>query len=162
MAKFKLNKYKFIFYPRRYAGASNWKDPSPVDYHFGNKRTDKLNQYQYSKSDMGSFFSDQLKDDERRWSSKAKFSESEATILLLQYLEDKLKSARKEKKRLDLMEKKKSFEFGHERNMMIHLDYARTVNNRELAHLVPACKLYRKKVKELKKSPEYLWEQLLK
>ena len=162
MAKFKLNKYKFIFYPRRYAGASDWAKSSPVDYHFGNKRTEKLNQYQYSKVDMGSFFSDQLKNDDRRWKHQAKFTESEATILLLQYLEDKLKSARKEKKRLDEMEKKKSFEFGHRQNMMIHLDYARTVNNRELAHLIPACKIYRKKVKEIKKSPEYLWELMIK
>lgn len=161
MAKFKLPKYKNIFYPRRYSGAHDWKEPTPVDYHFGNNHTEQLHQYKYCKISMGLYFSDYLKEDDRLYDKKATFTESEATILLLAYLEDHIKRARKEKKRL-----LRQIEIYEQNNTLSHnapsLEYALTVNKRELLHLEPAVKIYRAKVKAIKKSKEYVWEQLLK
>jgi hypothetical protein len=42
------------------------------------------------------------------------------------------------------------------------LEYALTLNNRELAHTLEAVKKYRKIVKEIKASKEYMWETLNK
>jgi len=41
-------------------------------------------------------------------------------------------------------------------------EYALTVNKRELAFNETAAKIWRKKVREIKKSKEYMWEQLAK
>ena len=150
MKKYKPKLVKFVFTPKQYSG-SEWSTPLPVNYNFGNKHTDQLNEYLYNRNHISLLFSDELRDDPRCYDKKTKFTENEAYILLLKYLEDRLKSARKEKRRLDRV---KDSDHGHE--------YARKVNNRELIHNTEAVKIYRKKVKEILASKEYMWEQLNK
>ena len=153
--KFKLPKYKFIFYPVRHSGATNWKDPSPVDYHFGNMFSKTLSKYKYNKMHMSVFFSEYLMEDDRQYDTTTKFSFSEANILLLRHIENKLKDCRKEKARLARIQKRID-------ETSLGFSYAEIVNKRELSHFTMAAKIYRKKVKEIKQTKEYLWEQLLK
>jgi len=41
-------------------------------------------------------------------------------------------------------------------------EYSLMVNKREIEYHQAACKIWRKKVREMKKSKEYMWEQLAK
>jgi len=164
MKKYKPKLVKFVFTPKQYSG-SEWSTPQPVDYHFGNKHSDKLSEYTYNRNHISLLFSDELRDDVRQYDKKAKFTENEAYILLLKYVEDRLKLARKEKRRLDRVE----LSIKNSPALPEHIawsnhgyNYARTVNNRELKHNTQAVKVYRKKVKEILASKEYIWEQLLK
>jgi hypothetical protein len=166
MKKYKPKTVKFIFTPKLNRG-NDWSKPTKPDYHFGNRYTEELNTYQYNRNHISVLFSDELENanDDRRFDKKATYTVNEAHILLLKYLEDCLKSARKEKRRLDTLEKihTKRFDSVKDVNItVLGLGYAKTVNARELAHNLEAVKKYRKIVKEIKASPEYLWELLNK
>lgn len=164
MKKYKLKLVKFVFSHKLHRG-NDWDKPTEPDYHFGNKYTDKLNSYIYNRNHISLLFSDELKDDPRQYDKKAKYTVNEAHILLLKYLEDNLKQARKEKRRLDRITiDSKNYPRNPLTNefMSSGLQYARTVNNRELAHNLNAVKVYRKVVKDILKSPEYMWELLNK
>lgn len=162
MKKYKPRLVKFVYNRKQYTG-ENWSTSPPVDIHFGNRFTDTINSYQYNGNNISMLFSDELKGDVRQYDKKAKFTESEASILLLKYLEDRLKKARKEKKRLDQYEISLAKYPTLPDNIKVYsTDYARTVNNRELTYNTEAVKIWRKKVKEILASPEYLWEQLNK
>jgi hypothetical protein len=119
----------------------------------------------YNRNNISILFSDELADDIRKWDTKSKFTENEANILLLKYLEDRLKSARAEKRRLDrLTTNSKNYPRHPITNELMNsgLEYAKTVNNRELTQNLEAVKFYRKIVKDILKSPEYMWETLNK
>jgi hypothetical protein len=166
MKKYKTKTVKFIFTPKLNRG-NDWSKPTKPDYHFGSRYTEELNPFQYNCNRISVLFSDELENDndDRRFDKKATYTINEAHILLLKYLEDCLKSARKEKKRLDTMEKyhtKRYDSFKDVNITFLGLGYAKTVNARELAHNLEAVKKYRKIVKEIKASPEYLWELLNK
>jgi len=152
MAKFKIKYVKFVYTPKHLRG-NDWATPPEAKIGFGNRHTDEYNNYMFHGNHISTIFSDYLEGDKRKWDNKAKFTESEASILLLQYLEDKLKDCRKSKKQLD------SMAFYHDSPMT---EYSRKVNQRELAYNTEACKIWRKKVREIKKSKEYMWEQLSK
>lgn len=152
MAKFKIKYVKFVFTPKHRPGTDWATAPKPV-IGFGNRHTDEWNQYLFNSNNISIIFSDYLKDDPRKYDKKAKFTESEASILLLKYIEDKLKDCRKSKKRLDSMDPI------HDSSMT---EYSRKVNQRELDYNTEAVKIWRKKVREIKKSKEYMWEQLSK
>lgn len=147
MAKIKY--VKFIFTPIFNRG-SDWATPPKPVIGFGNRHTDEWNQYLFNGNHIGIIFSDYLKDDPRKYDKKAKFTENEAAILLLQYLEDNLKKARKNKKELQATEES------------LVTEYLRKVTERELIFNTEACKIWRKKVREIKKSKEYMWELLNK
>lgn len=164
MKKYKPKLVKFVFSHKLHRG-NDWKLAPEPEYYFGNRHTDTLNEYQFNQNHISMLFSDELKNDTRCYDKSAKFTENEAYLLLLKYLEDRLKKARSEKKRLDKMVME------HEnypklpdciKMLSTGIDYARTVNNRELTQLNEAVKIYRKKAKEILASKEYLWEQLLK
>jgi|688.fasta_scaffold48638_6 hypothetical protein len=164
MKKYKTKLVKFVFTPKLYIGDDWYKPPNP-DYHFGNRYTEELNTYQYNRNHISVLFSDELSDDPRQYNRKAKYTINEAHIILLQYLEDRLKSARAEKRRLDrLTTNSKNYPRNPITNeyMSSGLEYALTLNNRELAHTLEAVKKYRKIVKEIKASKEYMWETLNK
>lgn len=152
MAKFKINKYKFVFRKKVPIGTSYETVPE-VDFRFGNKYTDELNQYQYHKYHVGNFFSDYL-EFEQRYEKSTKLSESECNILLLRYIEDELKKFRADYKRYKKLEEKSLFEGWQE--------YGMKVNLRQYTFYKLAAKKHRKIVKELKKTPEYMWEQFYK
>lgn len=164
MKKYKPKMVKFVFCQKNYSG-NEWATATPADYRFGNRRTDDVHQCRWNQNHIAVLFSDELKDDPRRWDKKAKFTENEASILLLKYLEDNLKKAQKEKRRLDHLEKseKKYPKLPDHLNLLsTGIQYARKVNDRSLVHNKEAVKIWRKKVKEILNSKEYLWEQLLK
>ena len=160
--KFKLKYYKCLFARRMHRGES---DNKIVDYHFGNRHTEKLNHYEYHKYDMNWFFSDELDqlNDNRSYQKNSKFTESEATQLLLMYIEKKLKECQNDKRRNDRLLKNMS---DNSINGIIRsagiLEYSLKVNRRELKFFKEAAKIYRKKMKTIKESPEYIWEQLYK
>ena len=157
MAKFKLPKYKFLFAKKKMIGTDD-HEPAEVDYHFGNKETEKLNFYEYHKYHMGWFFSDVIDySDNRKYEHQSKFTSSEANILLLKYIELKLKEARKNYK-----ETVKLIEKNVEDNLKHYYHYTLKVRKRELDFYTNAAKKHRKIVRELKKTPEYMWEQMLK
>ena len=162
MKKYKPRLVKFVYNRKQYSG-ENWAEMPPVDIHFGNRFTDTINSYQYNGNNISMLFSDELEGDVRKWDKKAKFTESEASILLLKYLEDRLKKARKQKKLLDQQDidlaKYPKLPDGLN---IFSTNYARTVNTRELMYNTEAVKIWRKKVKEILASPEYVWEQLNK
>jgi len=161
MAKFKIKNVKFVYTPKNHRG-NDWATPPDVKIGFGNRHTDEYNQYMFHSNYIGVLFSDYLHGDPRKYKKSAKFTESEAMILLLKYLEDNLKEARKTKKELDkiLLDVKNFNTNSHAQKTM--WEYSISVNKRELAYNIAACKIWRKKVRVIKKSPEYLWEQLLK
>ena len=164
MKKYKLKTVKFVFTPKQIAGR-DWKEPCPSSYRFGNKFTETTNKYEYHQHHIGILFSDELQHDKRKYDKKAKFSESEASILLLEYLKNNLKESQKEKRRLDRLDKSQN---KYPKTGIIDqinegmMSYARIVNNRELKHNKESCKIWRKIVKEIKESPEYIWELLNK
>jgi len=161
MAKFKIRYVKFIFTPKTQQG-ENWATPPDVKIGFGNRHTDEWNKYMFHSNNISILFSDYLRDDPRRYKRTAKFTESEASILLLQYLEDNLKDARKDKKDLyKTLEDIDKFSFNPEAQKSMW-NYSLAVNKREILFNEAACKIWRKKVREIKKSPQYLWEQLSK
>lgn len=164
MKKYKTKMVKFVFYRRQYRD-DRWADSPPVDYKLGNKHTEELCRYQYHSIHISHMFSDELVGDPRRWDKKAKFSINEATILLLQHMEDRLRLATNEKKRLDRLEIKLKSYPSHPAIDLIQntgYEYARKINQRELTHVKEAVKIYRKVVKEIKESKEYLWELMMK
>ena len=158
MAKFKIKYVKFVYTPKHRPGTDWATAPKPV-IGFGNRHTDEWNQYMFNSNNISIIFSEYLKDDPRKYDKKAKFTESEASILLLKYIEDRLARARKEKRRLDKMTTGMA---GLPGKNICGIEYAKTVNKRELTYNTEAAKIWRKKVREIKKSPEYLWEQLSK
>lgn len=161
MAKFKIRYVKFLFSPKQHRG-EDWKKAPEAKMAFGNRHTDEYNTYMFNGNHISIIFSDYLRNDPRRWDKKAKFTESEASILLLKYLEDNLKDCRKTKKDLEKT-LENSVNFGVEPYAQARMwEYSIAVNKRELEFNQNACKIWRKKVREIKKSPQYLWEQLLK
>jgi len=161
MKKYKIKHVKFVFTPKQHRG-TDWAVPPNVDIGFGSKHTDEWNRYNFNSNHIGVIFSDYLQGDPRKYSRKAKFTESEASILLLKYIEDNLKEARKSKRELfKTLENIENYGVTpHAQSAMF--EYALTVNKRELAFNIEAAKIWRKKVREIKKSPEYMWEQLTK
>jgi hypothetical protein len=164
MKKYKVKTVKFVFTPRLNRG-NDWERPTEPDYHFGNRYTEKLNMLDYNKNHISYLFSDELVDDPRQYDQEAKYTVSEAHILLLKYLEDSLKQARSEKRRIDKLEKnhvkRLNFPAGTD-VQVVGLGYAKSINKRDLAHNLIAVKKYRKIVKDILTSPEYLWELLNK
>lgn len=150
MAKFKIKYVKFVFFPKNRNGNDWNKTPEP-DIRFGNRCTDTVNEYKWNKLHISHVFSEFLNDDNRRWRKDSKFTTSEATIMLLKYIEKKLKKCHSEHKRLMKLDENSA-----------GIYYAKNVNVRDREFYKQAAKLWRKKVKDLKKSPEYLWEQLSK
>ena len=164
MKKFKTRYVKFVFTPKQHRG-SDWATAAEPDYRFGNRYTDTIHQYNWDQNHISIIFSDELYGDPRKYDKKVKFTKNEAHILLLKYLEDNLKNARKEKRRLDEIKKRVETQPIIEDVINLELvgyDYARTVNNRNLEHNSKAVKKYRKIVKEILASKEYMWEQLNK
>lgn len=165
MAKYKIKYVKYVFNHKLYRG-ERWAETPPAEHYFGNRYTETLNSYQFNQNYICDIFSDFLEDDPRKWDKKAKFTEAEAHILLLKYLEKSLRDARTEKKRLDGLEETLARVPQLPNNLGHYsedgLSYARVVNNRSLDFCQKAVKIYRKKVREIKKSPQYLWEQICK
>lgn len=161
MAKFKIKYVKFVFTPKLQRG-ENWATPPDVKIGFGNRHTEEWNTYFFNSNHIGIIFSDYLKGDKRKYDKHAKFTESEASMLLLQYLEDNLKDARQTKK--DLAKTlERVCDYGLNSTAQKSMwEYSLTVNKRELEYNTAACKIWRKKVREIKKSKEYMWEQLAK
>lgn len=165
--KFKIQYVKFIFTPKLFRGA-NWGDAPELPTHFGNRYTDKIHSYHYNRNHISRILSDYV-DDERKYDCKVKFTVSEASIAYLQYLEEKLSDAKKTKRQLDRFKKKEQEIFanseisdGHKAYTSGQSEYARIVNNRELDYNTKKIKIWREKVKHIKASPEYIWEQLKK
>ena len=161
MAKFKIKYVKFVFTPKHNRG-NDWATPPDVKIGFGSRHTEEWNTYFFNSNPIGVIFSDYLQGDPRKYKKQAKFTESEASILLLKYIEDNLKDARKTKKDLyKTLENVNNFGCNpHAQAAM--WDYSLAVNKRELAYNIAAAKIWRKKVREIKKSKEYMWEQLAK
>lgn len=161
MAKTKIRYVKFVFTPKNNIG-TDWKNcPEPV-IGFGNRHTDTWNTYQFNQNYISTICSDFLKDDKRRWQKHAKFSEAEASILLLKYLEQELKEARQNLKDVMKTIEKVTEDESHAPHQLHMWDYSLAVYKRGIKFHEKACKIWRKKVREIKKSPEYMWEQLLK
>ena len=167
MSKFKIQYVKFIFTPKLNRG-NDWATPSELPTLFGNRYSDKVHKCQYNRNHISRLLSDYV-DDDRRYDNKVKFTTSEASIAYLQYLENELSDAKKNKRQLDRWEKQRKEIFdkpevsdGHKAYSSAQSEYARTVNNRELAYNTKAIKIWKQKVKEIKESREYLWEQLLR
>ena len=161
MAKFKIKYVKFVFTPKTHRG-DDWAKPPNATIGFGSRHTDEWNFYNFNSNPIGVIFSDYLHGDPRKYKRGAKFTVSEASILLLKHLEDNLKEARKSKKQLyktlaEIDQYSKTPDY--QKSLW---DYSLTVNKRELEYNLAAVKIWRKKVREIKKSPEYLWEQLYK
>lgn len=160
MAKFKIKYVTNVFCPRLNRG-DDWKEPPKRNYELGINHTETLNRYMYNSNTIGLLCSDFLDGDSRKY-KKAKFTYSEASILLLKKIEHDLKEARKDRKQLNEL-----FEI-HERSdpqgshSTAMLEYRRHVNDREILFNECQAKIWRKKVREIKKSPEYIWEQLSK
>jgi hypothetical protein len=159
MAKFKIKYVTSIFCPKLHRG-DDWKNPPDRNYELGNIHTDTLNIYMYHKNSIGLLCSDFLDGDSRKY-KKAKFSESEASILLLKKIEQDLKEARRDRKQLlelfDIAERADPQPSG-----IAMLEYRKNVNDREILFNERQAKIWRKKVREIKKRPEYIWEQLSK
>lgn len=161
MKKFKIKYVKFVFTPKLNRG-NDWATPPDVKIGFGSRHTEEWNEYMFNSNHIGIIFSDFLNGDKRKYDKHAKFTESEAAILLLQYLEDNLKDARKQKKELQTTLERVE-QYGVNPYSQARMwEYSVSVNQRELDYHAAAVKIWRKKVREMKKSPEYLWEQLVK
>jgi hypothetical protein len=92
---------------------------------------------------------------------KEKYSESEASILLLAHIEKELKDARKELRKVErLARETDERERSHSTNYRI--DHSRIVYKEAIEENTKNAKIWRKKVKDIKASPEYLWEQLMR
>jgi len=164
--KFKLKKYKFLFIlkqrdnPWNIDAADN-NDPVIIDYQFGNRFTDNLSQYKYYKYHIASYLRSELTEIDHphatTHASKATFTESEATILLLRHFEDNLKESTKKKKTMDSYIKQSKMSLDSPHN-----GYHYKVHERSIRHNTEAVKIFREKVKKIKSSPEYMWEQLMK
>lgn len=161
MAKFKIKYVKFVFTPKLNTGV-DCKIPPEIKIGFGSRHTDEHNEHWFNRNHIGVIFSDYLENDHRKYDKKAKFTESEASFLLLQYLEDNLKQARKTKKEMhDTLERLKVNGVNVISQERLW-DYSLLVNKRELEFNEKACKIWRKKVREIKNSKEYIWELLHK
>jgi hypothetical protein len=143
---------KFLFCPKNKRG-DQWAQPTELNYELGNKHSDKLHHYFYHRNYLGIMFSEFLEGDKRQYDKKAKFTVNEANILLLKMIEDNLKQARKDKKDME-----KWIAATVTGNAMF--EYRMKVVNRDIAFNLSQAKIYRKKVREIKKSPEYAWELL--
>jgi len=152
MAKFKIKYVKNIFCPKHHRG-NDWAEPMTLDYELGTNYTDNLSTYMYNQNRISLLCADFMDHDPRRYCKDAKFTVTEASVLLLKMIEHNLKRARQEKKRLDNLTKSQE-------NPMTY--YAKKVNDRELTFSIRQAKLWRKKVRDIKKSKEYMWEQLAK
>jgi len=152
--KFKIKKYKFIFIPDR--------NHLPQDdiYVFANKSSDEL--CNLSKRKISYLFAPHMDPgDKRLYSLTAKFSEAEASQLLLKFLEERFKDSQNEKRRLKTWNGESLTVYSRLRGWHRH-DRQTIIDtvNQEYDQAHRRVKIWRKKVEEILKSPEYMWELL--
>lgn len=159
MKKIKPTKtYKFVFineYTNEYSFGNKYDSlpEKPTDEEYRTKRT----RFNCKKQTLYWFFFDVLPEELKRGPSRksAKFTESEASIYLLARIERELKFRRSDVKRMKLTSKRKPEQANH-------LQYSIKRHNDLIEEYSKTAKIWRKKVKEIKASPEYLWELLRK